>query len=225
MQSAAANSQSAIPRVFTVGAVVLVIAFGVASTMSTIRANSPLARVTERLVQSGKFEVLNTPWDPSWAVLGLEQAPWTDTTPGAVGLDQIDPNSQLVVLNLWATWCEPCRTELPAMFELAREYRKLPVTFMFVGYEDGWEAPKALFKSITGTMPRHVAIARDPKGEPGGDQDPETFWARLGATGIPETFFIKDGVVLGKVVGAINWKHPDVREYIDLLLGRRMGEG
>ncbi|MFT5433590.1 MAG: thiol-disulfide isomerase/thioredoxin [Myxococcota bacterium] len=206
-------------QVFTYGAIALILVFGVLSILKTIRSNSPLMRVTERLVQSGKFEVLGFPWQSDWSLTALEDAPWAATTPGAIPTSSLDPNDGLLVINLWATWCEPCRTELPDMFKMAREYRGKKVRFLFMGYEDEWEAPAALFRSILGAMPQGVSVARDPKGEAGGDQDPNTFWARLGATALPETFFVRDGIVVGKVVGAISWSHPDIRQYIDLLLG------
>ena len=107
------------------------------------------------------------------------------------------------------------------MLKLARDLRPTGVRFIFVGYDEDWEAPARLFRSVHGRMPSHVAVARDPQGEPGAsEQHPDTFWARLGATALPETFFIKNGRILGKVIGAIDWSQADIRRSLTELSGK-----
>ena len=106
------------------------------------------------------------------------------------------------------------------MLKLARDLRPTGVRFLFLSYDDNWESPAKLFRSVHGKMPAHVAVARDPEGEPGANaQRPNTFWARLGATALPETFFVRDGRIYGKVVGAIDWSQSDIRRYITELAG------
>ncbi len=209
-----------IPRVFVACAVLVVLGFGTMTILSVIRNNSPLSRITEKLVRSGRFEVLGFDWEDSWSIMAMEDAPWAGTVAGAIPASRINPLKGTVVVNLWASWCPPCRNELPSMFKLAREFKDKPVTFLFVTYDEGWDAPKALFKQVAGGMPRHVVNVRDPNGAPAGDDQPDdTMWKRLGATALPETFFVRDGKVVGKVIGEINWEHPDIKEYLRLIVG------
>ena len=108
------------------------------------------------------------------------------------------------------------------MLKLARDLRPSGVRFLFLSYDEDWESPAKLFRAVHGRMPAHVAVARDPRGEPGASQQhPDTFWARLGATALPETFFVKNGRILGKVVGAIDWSQADIRRYLTELSGTK----
>lgn len=193
---------------FTIAAVAVLLVYGVRSIVAAVRDSSPLMVVTERLVRTGRLEPLKVEWDPSWTLSGLEDAPWQRSARVAA----VDPRKGVMVVNLWASWCEPCRTELPSLIKLARAVPT--ANFVLIGYDEEWTSPEATFREIFGTVPRGVLIARDPLGKSGGDQDASTFWRRLGATGIPETFFVRDGVVVGKTVGAIDWAHPDVADFL-----------
>ena len=214
------GSKSALAaRIFTVAAGTAVLAFGAITLLGSIQAHSPMARVTERLVKSGKYEVLGTKWEPTWRLDALEDAPWNAQIQGALQAGDLSLDDHVLVVNLWASWCPPCRNELPGMMKLSRKLKTLPVRFVFVTYDDTWDAPTKLLKELFGGMPQGVAHFRDPLGKAGGDQHPDTWWMRLGATALPETFFVKDGTVVGKIVGEINWEHPDIEEYLRLVAG------
>jgi thiol-disulfide isomerase/thioredoxin len=206
-----------VARAFVVGAVGLVLIFGVMTIGQSIREKSPMSRVTQKLERAGWFEVLDFDWEPSWSLSTLDEAPWTADVSGAVPVSRVDSSKDLLVINFWATWCPPCVAELRDMFAMAREYRGKSVHFIFISHDDDWEAPRALFRQIVGGMPQHVVLLRDPDAEAGEEQSDTTMMKRLGATKIPETFFVQNGVVLSKVIGAIQWNHPDIRHYLDLL--------
>ncbi len=209
-------------RIFVALSVVLILAFGLFSIESTIRETSPLSRLTERMERAPWFESIRSEWSSDWSLLSLEDAPWVSTVGSPLPIASINPMEGVLVVNLWATWCEPCRKEMPAMLKLARDVRPAGVRFLFLSYDEEWEAPERLFKAVHGKMPSYVAVARDPLGKPGASkQHPDSFWARLGATALPETFFIKNGRVLGKVIGAIDWSQADIRRYLTELSGRQ----
>ncbi|MFT7620867.1 MAG: thiol-disulfide isomerase/thioredoxin [Myxococcota bacterium] len=188
------------------------------SLLGSIQSRSPLARITERLVQTGKFEVMDRAWESSWQLATLEPAPWTDSIDGAIAPADVDLDDEVLVVNLWASWCPPCRNELPSMMKLAQSLRNKKVRFVFITYDEGWDAPQKLLAELFGGMPRGVVHARDPLGSAGSDQHPDSYWKRLGATALPETFFVRRGKVLGKIIGEINWEHPDIKEYISLVV-------
>lgn len=124
---------------------------------------------------------------------------------------------QVVLLNLWATWCPPCRDEMPSLQRLHQRYadRGLRVVAVSVDAEPG---------------------RRDASGNPGGDvagfvreygltfdvwRDPSGRVQQLYRTiGLPETFVIgRDGRVVTRVLGAAEWDRGAHAELIRQLLG------
>lgn len=96
-----------------------------------------------------------------------------------------------VVLNFWASWCPPCRTEAPVLVEQAREHEG-EVLFLGLNMQDLTGEARAFLDEVGNTYP-HV---RD---------DDDGVARAWGATGLPETFFITaDGRVVGHVIGAVD---------------------
>ncbi|HIN85468.1 MAG TPA: TlpA family protein disulfide reductase [Myxococcales bacterium] len=184
--------------------------------MASIQARSPFVRLTEEMTQSGKFEPIEGQWKDEWGLSALEVAPWDS----AERLSRLDVDKDLLIVNLWATWCEPCRAELPSMLKLARQMNNGHTWFVFVSYDESWEAPRSMLRRVLKSMPPNVIMLRDPNGQAGGEQSANSIWARMGATGIPETFFVQKGAIHGKIVGAINWDQRVVRGYLRALAGQ-----
>lgn len=86
------------------------------------------------------------------------------------------PVGRPAVINLWATWCPPCRRELPMLASAAATERRAAILLVDQG-EDA--ARVAAFLERQGLDPRHVLL--DPAGELGG-------WA--GAKALPTTLFV-----------------------------------
>jgi cytochrome c biogenesis protein CcmG/thiol:disulfide interchange protein DsbE len=132
-----------------------------------------------------------------------------------------DLRGQVVLLNIWATWCGPCRDEMPSMERLQRELGPAGLKIVAVSVD---AAPGARGRS----------------GQPGGDvaafarelgltfiiwHDPSGEIERVyRTTGVPESFVIdRNGVIQKKVIGATEWDtgpHPDL---IRRLLAERAG--
>jgi peroxiredoxin len=73
------------------------------------------------------------------------------TLPDAFGrpLKLSDLQGRVVLLNFWATWCEPCKVEIPWFVELQRQYEASGVTVVGVAMDDdGWQSVRA----FVGTM-------------------------------------------------------------------------
>jgi cytochrome c biogenesis protein CcmG, thiol:disulfide interchange protein DsbE len=114
-----------------------------------------------------------------------------------------------VVINFWASWCEPCRDEAP---ELARTARKLgrTVTFLGVNILDGRDEALAYVKKYKIPYPS----VRDARG---------IIAKRYEVTGAPETVFIdRDGNVVGKYIGA--FERGQLERYVRVLSRLRANE-
>jgi cytochrome c biogenesis protein CcmG/thiol:disulfide interchange protein DsbE len=102
-----------------------------------------------------------------------------------------DLGGKPLVLNVWASWCKPCRTEMP-VFQAVSLQLQDRVGFLGVDYLDQQDAARRLVAETGVTYP----LAADPRGLAG---------AKLGVTGLPTTMFIgADGVVRGRRVGELN---------------------
>jgi peroxiredoxin len=131
-----------------------------------------------------------------------------------------DYAGKVVLLNIWATWCEPCRTEMPSMQRMYESLRNVP----------GGEDFEILAVSIDAPIGE-----QDVGGRPGGDlaafahrfglkfsilHDPSGSIQRIyQTTGVPESFVIgRDGVIIKKVAGETEWDLPVNQELVRRLL-------
>lgn len=64
-----------------------------------------------------------------------------------------DFRGQVVLINFWATWCAPCRKEMPFLEQIYQRYERLGVTLLGVNVEDGPEGAKAFLKETPVTFP------------------------------------------------------------------------
>ncbi len=103
-----------------------------------------------------------------------------------------DLNGKVVVLNFWASWCPPCRWEMPFFETMWQEYRDQGVVFVGIAMSDTLENVKAFAEEAGVTYP--VAL------------DTTTEIARAyEVLSLPTTFFIgKDGNVERKLTSAAN---------------------
>jgi thiol-disulfide isomerase/thioredoxin len=112
-----------------------------------------------------------------------------------------------LVLNVWASWCTPCRKEMPA-FQSVYAQARGTVGFLGVDYLDELGAAQRLAADTGVTYP----LAADPKG---------TEVSKLGVTALPTTlFFSADGVLRGRRFGELNADRlrAAIRTYLELAL-------
>ena len=60
---------------------------------------------------------------------------------------------KVILINFWASWCGPCRQEMPVLDELYRHYRSLDFTILGVNVEQNSDDAKALLKDVPVSFP------------------------------------------------------------------------
>lgn len=114
---------------------------------------------------------------------------------------------QVVVLNFWATWCVPCRIEMPAFENLYRRYRSEGVTVLGVSLDKGADDKVRQFVE---DYKLSFPVLMDSEG------DVEKLYPSVS---IPFTFVIdKAGRVVARVDGAKNWESRETFDAIEFLL-------
>ena len=105
-----------------------------------------------------------------------------------------DFRGEVVVVNVWTTWCEPCRVEMPSMEVLYRRLRDEGLVMLAVSADaNGREAVESFVRKLGLTF----TILLDPDG---------VVPSRYGTTGYPETFIVdRDGRVVAHEVGPRDW--------------------
>ncbi len=117
-----------------------------------------------------------------------------------------DYRGRLVFLNFWATWCPPCRDEMPSMEQLHQLMKGRPFKMLAVSVDtDASTAKKYMDKhgfTFTTLADHQQKVA-----------------GLYQTTGIPETFLINaEGILLLKVIGPDNWSSPRSISAIEELL-------
>jgi peroxiredoxin len=143
-------------------------------------------------------------------VRGREAAlAFTAATPDGGGVRLAELAGRVVLLNFWATWCEPCREEMPAMERLARAYgpRGLVVLALSVDRDAASVVPSFLR--------RHGLTFRV-------GLDPDQAIARLYRVwALPSTFILdRTGAPLFAAQGPREWDGEAARAFFDALLQR-----
>jgi peroxiredoxin len=120
----------------------------------------------------------------------------TDVATGRpVTLEQY--RGRVVLLNLWATWCQPCRVEMPSLERLSRRLGSDAFRVVAVSIDDDAD-------SVVAAYARQLGLSFDILHDPSA-----AIKQAYQATGVPESWVInRDGVIIKKVIGASEWDGP-----------------
>ncbi|MEJ2642297.1 MAG: TlpA disulfide reductase family protein [Desulfosarcinaceae bacterium] len=162
------------------------------------------------------LQLQKTSVGPASRPLAVEGAPAPEfALPGLDGATGrlSDYRGKVVFLNIWATWCAPCREEMPSMQKLYQEMKGLPFEILAVSIDIlGAKTVGPFMEELKLSFPALL----DPQG---------TIGRLYGTTGVPETFIInQQGIITAKVIGARNWSAPEAIKTFKNLVLKQGGE-
>jgi len=127
-------------------------------------------------------------------------------TPDGRTIDLAGLGGKVVLLNFWATWCTPCREEMPSMERLHQEFKGQGLVVLAVNVQ---ESPKRAALFMRGFQLSFPTVL---------DAD-TTVTARYQVRGLPATFLIDQrGRLVGQVIGARDWAGPPARALVRAIL-------
>jgi peroxiredoxin len=148
------------------------------------------------------------------AASGAELKPWSGGPTPALELEDMtgqthrlaDYRGKVVLVNFWATWCEPCRAEMPSIDGLRSALDGKPFQVLAVNLAE----PVSRIEKFMGMMPLHFPLLRDRDGAVA-----KAWRARL----LPASFLIgRDGRVRYVAYGELDWTSAPVRQRVEQLL-------
>ncbi|ENZ80823.1 MULTISPECIES: TlpA disulfide reductase family protein [Caulobacter] len=190
------------PMRMALGGVILV---GVAAVLYVIAAASfkPHGPADLREFKKASLEKLDVPAGP-------RAAPATPFT----GLDGktatlADFKGRVVVMNLWATWCAPCKAEMPTLAKLQAAYATQPLTVLPISVDRDSD-----LNLVTAEMAANPPLKtyRDPSYRMSFALDPK-------AGGFPTTvIYDKQGRERARMTGPADWASPEAKGLVEKLL-------
>jgi len=116
-----------------------------------------------------------------------------------------DWRGKVVLLNIWATWCVPCRDEMPALDRLETELGGDAFKVVAVNVDKNGPDKAKAFLQETGAT--HLALYTDPSGK---------LFAALKAVGMPTTLIIdRNAKEIARLVGPADWGSPEAKRVIE----------
>lgn len=120
-----------------------------------------------------------------------------------------DLRGKVVFLNFWATWCIPCRQEMPTMEKLHQEFKELGLEVVAVNLREGKKDVRKFFDelglSFTALLDRDGEVSNE-----------------YGVWSLPLSYFVnRNGEFVGKVAGYRKWDSADAQAFFRWLLNEK----
>ena len=120
-----------------------------------------------------------------------------------------DLRDEVVLLNIWATWCPPCREEIPALQALHEEHSDEGLHIVGVSVDAAHDRENV--RAFAGEYGVTYSVWRDPA---------DLIRTRFLVTGVPTTLLIgRDGTILWRHIGPVTTDDPALNQAIDSALG------
>lgn len=121
-----------------------------------------------------------------------------------------DYRGKVVFLNFWASFCDPCREEMPSMERLVRQYEPQGMVMIAISHDTKKEAVEQFMKQFLPSERSAMTTLWDPT---------ISTASKYGTELIPETYIIdRHGRIVARFVSAYDWTRPEVKQLIEALL-------
>jgi len=125
--------------------------------------------------------------------------------PDGAPMTLADLKGKVVLLNIWATWCVPCREEMPQLNALQAELGGADFEVVAINIDKGGVDKAKAFLAETGAT--DLAFYADPSAK---------LFAKLKAVGMPTTLLLnRQGQEIGRLVGPADWASPEAKQLIE----------
>ncbi len=119
-----------------------------------------------------------------------------------------DFRGKVVFLNFFATWCGPCREEMPDLERLSESYRSKGLVVLAINVGQDARTVRSFMRDLRLSFPAVL------------DEDGAASYL-YGIRPIPVSFLVdRDGAILWRAMGAREWDSAEVRQYLDRMLAR-----
>lgn len=121
-----------------------------------------------------------------------------------------EQRGRVVLLNFWASWCAPCREEMPSLARLAGSRAEQGLLVVAVNYRESATTVRRFLEALPGALPASLPVLLDEQGEAAKAWTPRIF---------PTTVFIdRRGRPIGSLVGECDWESAAALERVAPLL-------
>jgi len=152
-------------------------------------------------VQAQTADALRRPWPAGRATPTLDLPSWEGQR-----FNLAQARGKVVLLNFWASWCEPCRTEMPSIELLAERFAKDGLLVQAVNFRE----TDAALRRYLADWPITLPILRDADGAAA------RAW---GFRVFPGTALVaRDGRAVFTVTGEVDWTGREARQWITAVL-------
>ncbi len=164
---------------------------------------TPLRGYIQVFVSQIKMSILSPSVEDVDSRIKLTNYNWNLKGINTNDLKFVDAKEKVIIVNFWATWCPPCRAEMPSLQKLYDDYKD-KIEFIFVTNENSDTVTRFLEKNNY-TLPSFNQYTNTPK--------------EFNVSSIPATYIInKKGEIVVHEVGAADWNSKAIRVILDELL-------
>ncbi|MCK9420696.1 MAG: redoxin domain-containing protein [Nitrospirae bacterium] len=120
-----------------------------------------------------------------------------------------DYKGKVILINFWATFCVPCKAEMPSLNNLFLAFKNNGLIVLAISTDDSEKPVQSFIKEKAIAFPVLM------------DKDQEVYFDLYGVLGLPTSFLIdRDGIIREKIRGERVWDAPDMKEKISMWLSK-----
>ena len=135
-----------------------------------------------------------------------------DVNGGKVTLSEY--KGKVILVNFWATFCGPCKAEMPSLNNLFLAFRNDGFIVLAISTDDSEKPVQSFIRKKGIAFP--VLL----------DKDQDVYFDKYGVIGLPTSFLIdRDGLIREKFLGDRPWDAPEMKKKIEVLLSKSRKEG